>query len=97
MGRGDRFRKWAESIGPLVYKVIDQLLKSCKVEEQGYNACMSILKFADKYTPERLEKTCAKALSVITVPRYKDIKLILEHYQGEPDQEASFEVNGSLL
>ena len=83
MGRGDRFRKWAESIGPLVYKVIDQLLKSCKVEEQG--------------TPERLEKTCAKALSVITVPRYKDIKLILEHYQGEPDQEASFEVNGSLL
>ena len=85
---GDRFRKWAESIGPSVYEVIDQLLKSYKVEEQGYNACMSILKFADKYTPERLEKTCAKALSVITVPRYKDIKLILEHYQGEPDQEA---------
>ena len=67
--------------------MIDKLLKSYKAEEQGYNACMSILKFADKYTPERLEKTCAKALSVITVPRYKDIKLIIEHYQEEPSAE----------
>ena len=84
---GDRFRRWAESIGPSAFEVIDKLLKSYKAEEQGYNACMSILKFADKYTPERLEKTCAKALSVITVPRYKDIKLIIEHYQEEPSAE----------
>jgi len=85
---GDRFRRWAKSIGPSTFEVIDKLLKSYKAEEQGYNACMSILKFADKYTPERLEKTCAKALSVITVPRYKDIKLIIEHYQEEPSAEA---------
>lgn len=85
---GDRFRRWAKSIGPSTFEVIDKLLKSYKAEEQGYNACISILKFADKYTPERLEKTCAKALSVITVPRYKDIKLIIEHYQEEPSAEA---------
>lgn len=85
---GDRFRRWAKSIGPSAFEVIDKLLKSYKAEEQGYNACMSILKFADKYTPERLEKTCAKALSVITVPRYKDIKLIIEHYQEESSAEA---------
>lgn len=86
---GDRFRKWARTIGESVYIVIDRLLKSYKAEEQGYNACMSILKFADAYTPERLEKTCAKALSVIHTPRYKDIKLIIEHYQADTDQDSS--------
>lgn len=78
---GDRFRNWAKSIGPSTFTVIDRLLHFYKVEEQGYNACMSILKFSDKYTPERLEKTCEKALTVIHTPRYKDIKLIIEHYQ----------------
>jgi transposase len=86
---GDRFRRWARSVGPSTYQVIDQLLRSYKIEEQGYNACMSILKFADKYTPERLEKTCAKALSVITMPRYKDIKLILVHDQEAVSTERS--------
>ena len=83
---GDRFRKWARKYGEATYTVIDRLLNSYKAEQQGYNACMSILKMADKYTPERLDKTCAKALSLISSPRYKDIKLIIEHYQEDPEE-----------
>ena len=36
-------------------------LNGYKVEQQGYKACMGILKLADKYTPERLENACKKA------------------------------------
>ena len=82
---GERFRSWARKYGESTFTVIDRLLNSYKAEQQGYNACMSILKMADKYTPERLDKTCAKALSLINTPRYKDIKLIIEHYQDDSD------------
>ena len=33
------------------------------MEQQGYKACMGLLKLADKYTPERLENACRKALT----------------------------------
>ncbi len=95
---GERFRKWARKYGEATYTVIDRLLNSYKAEEQGYNACMSILKMADKYTPERLNNTCAKALSLIDRPRYKDIKLIIEHYQEkEPELSVSRNEKHALI
>ena len=55
---GDRFRKWAAKIGVNTNTVIDALLSGYKVEQQGYKACMGILKLADKYSNERLENAC---------------------------------------
>lgn len=52
---GDRFRKWAAKIGVNTNTVIDAVLSGYKVEQQGYKACMGILKLADKYSGERLE------------------------------------------
>ena len=75
---GERFRKWALSIGESTYTIIDSLLKSYKAEEQAYRACLSILKLADKYEETRLEKACKLALSHLSKPGYKNIKMILE-------------------
>ena len=47
-------------------------------QEQAYKGCLSLLKLADKYTPERLEYACKAALERIPSPRYKNIRLILE-------------------
>ncbi|HBS92106.1 MAG TPA: IS21 family transposase [Erysipelotrichaceae bacterium] len=79
---GESLRKQAKSIGEKTYQVIDRLLLSYKVEQQGYNGCRSILKLADDYSNEVLEQACAKALSLISIPRYKNIKLIITHGQG---------------
>lgn len=51
-----------------------------KVPEMGcqHRGCLSLLKLADKYTPERLELACQAALERIPSPRYKNIRLILE-------------------
>lgn len=78
---GDRFRKWAEKIGPSTYKVIDRLLSHYKAEQQAYNGCRSILKLADSYSSKQLEEACHMALQHLAVPRYKNIKLIIAHNQ----------------
>lgn len=46
-----------------------------------------MLKLSDKYTSERLEKACQLALAHISVPRYKNIRLILEAGQDKKKNE----------
>ena len=74
---GDRFRKWAERIGTNTYLVVDAILTSKRVEQQTYKGCMGLLKLADKYSVERLEEACEKALTYTVSPSYKSIKNIL--------------------
>ncbi len=85
---GKRFINWANKIGPNTEIVITRLLGSYKVEQQAYNGCRSILKLADSNTPAKLEKACEKALSLIHSPRYRNIKLIIEHIQENDDTGA---------
>ena len=74
---GDRFRKWAERIGINTSKVVNALLTSGKVEQQSYRSCMGLLKLADRYSVDRLESACHKALLYTATPSYKSIKNIL--------------------
>ena len=74
---GDRFRKWAEGIGDNTAKVIDAILRSKRVEQQSYRACMGLLKMADRYSPTRLEEACKTALSYTQSPSYKSVSNIL--------------------
>ncbi len=74
---GDRFRKWAERIGPNTHKTVNAILASQRVEQQSYRSCMGLLKLAEKYSSELLEAACQKALSYTASPSYKSIKNIL--------------------
>lgn len=74
---GERFRKWAGKSGPNTVNVVNTLLSGQKVEQQGYRACMALLKLGDQYSPERLENACGKALEYSPRPNYKTIQLIL--------------------
>ena len=73
-----RFLKWASGIGEATRQVVQGIFDSYRIEEQAYKGCLSLLKLADKYTPERLEHACRAALERIPSPRYKNIRLILE-------------------
>ena len=96
---GERFRKWALSIGENTYEVIDRLLKSRKAEEVSYRGCISLLKLSDKYTAARLEKACKLALEHLTNPSYKNIKMILESGQDNSYKETikSDEYKGAFI
>ena len=75
---GDRFHKWAERIGSSTYQVVEAIPTSKRVEQQSYRSCMGLLKLADKYSVDRLEAACRKALSFTATPSYKSIKNILD-------------------
>ena len=66
---GERFIRWAEQIGQHTAAVVRVFLSAHKVEQQGYKSCMALLKLADRYSPQRLESACRKALSYTTSPQ----------------------------
>ncbi len=84
---GERFRKWAAKIGSNTVAVVESILTGYKVEQQGYRACMALLKLSDQYTPERLEAACAKGLFYTPRPSYKSIQTILKSGQDKPAEE----------
>lgn len=89
---GDRFKRWANDIGLNTYRMIESLLDRYKVEEQAYKGCLSLLKLSDKYSAARLENACKLALSNISKPSYKNIRLILQSGQDLKEQEKDQEL-----
>jgi hypothetical protein len=89
---GERFRKWGAKIGIYTATVVETILTGYKVEQQGYRACMALLKLSDQYTPERLETACARALNYTPRPSYKSIQTILKAGQDKISEESSASV-----
>ena len=84
----ERFISWAAKVGPKTEAVVRAILSSYKIEQQGYRPCLALLKLADKYSVERLEKACAKALTYTPQPAFKHVKAILASGQDKPDHVA---------
>lgn len=83
---GERFIKWASKIGANTETVVKAILNGYKIEQQGYKACMGLLKLADKYTPDRLENACKRALNFTPRPSYKNIQVILSSEQDKLEE-----------
>lgn len=72
-----RFINWAESIGEYVQAVIEQILALQQHPEQAYKVCMGILHLEKRYSKERLNKACQRAI-YFQHYSYNAIKNILE-------------------
>ncbi|HOO80579.1 MAG TPA: IS21 family transposase, partial [Lachnospiraceae bacterium] len=81
---GDRFRRWASSIGTNTNEVVNAILTSGRVEQQSYRSCMGLLRLAEKYSDAILEAACKKALSYTNSPSYKSIKNLLVTRKDSP-------------
>ena len=84
---GDRFRRWAESIGPNTLKAVDAILTSGRIEQQSYRGCLGLLKLADKHSAAKLEEACKKALTICSSPSYKSIKNLLTTMKFDVEDE----------
>jgi len=67
----ESFLDWGQTLGHSTFIVVKHFLYMHKVEQQGYKSCASLMKLADRYGTERLENTCAKALSYTPAPSLK--------------------------
>ena len=72
----ERFEKWASKIGESTEQLVMQLLQKKKHPEQSYRVCLGLLSLAKKYSSERLEAACHRALAM-GVYRLKSITAIL--------------------
>ena len=89
---GSRYRTWAQQIGENTFEVIDRMLKAFPIEEQAYKSCMGLLQLSKKYSQERLEKACGKAI-IMNSYSYTTVSNILKNGQDllptpkkEPDK-----------
>lgn len=73
----ERFLRWAEQIGPQTGAVIEQALVSRRHPQQAYRTCLGILGLAKRYSRERLEAACGRALAS-GIHNYRGIKNILD-------------------
>jgi len=91
----ERIVSWASQTGPETATLVAQILSSRQHPEQGYRACLGVMRLGKRYGDARLEAACARAL-VLKSTSYKTVRSILEHgadrlplvQASAPDQQA---------
>lgn len=73
-----RLIRWGQSIGTATGVLVQRILESKPHPEQGYRACLGLLRLGKRYSDERLEAACFRALRS-GATRYQSVKSILEH------------------
>jgi transposase len=76
----ERLIAWGSSFGPAVARVVELTLARYVNPEQGYRACLGLMRTAQRHGAARMNAACERALSVAIVggPRRKYIEAILK-------------------
>ena len=77
----------AQEIGPCTAELVDRILSSKHHPEQGFRPCLGIVRLAKRFSEERLERACHRALSH-SVLSYRGIKSILEKGLDQVEEDA---------
>ena len=77
------FTAWGSSVGKQTAAVVRYFLTSGKETEQGYKACASMTKLADRYGTARLEKACERLLAFTSTPSIRTLSTILKNRQDK--------------
>jgi transposase len=72
-----RLIHWAEKMGPATAQVVQTILSSRLHPEQGFRACLGILRLGKGYGQDRLEAACCRAIALKSFS-YKSIESILK-------------------
>ena len=73
----ERIREWASSFGAAVEMAVESIMKAKRHPEEGYRACLGVLRLGKKYGNDRLIKACTRAVELRS-PSYKTIKSMLD-------------------
>lgn len=71
-----RILEWAGKYGTAVKTLIEKIMEGRAFPEQAYRACLGIIRLEDKYSAERLNQACMRALEY-QVHSYRGVKDIL--------------------
>lgn len=74
----ERFVHWAQKSGEHTAQVVEAMLRSRPHPEQGFRACLGVMRLAKTYGEERLEAACKRACYLQSYS-YKSVESILKH------------------
>jgi len=74
----ERIREDARKIGPATAALCEQILEARPHPEQGYRACLGVVRLAGPYGAERVEAAAERAIE-IGAKTYGSVKSILDH------------------
>lgn len=74
----ERIARWAEQTGPQARRAVEEIMRSKDHPQQGFNAALGVIRLADDFGADRLERACAKALTLGS-PSYKTIQTMLKN------------------
>jgi transposase len=73
-----RIREDAARLGPAVAALCDQILERRPHPEQGFRACLGIVRLASAFGIERLDAACARAIEIGSLS-YRSVRSILDN------------------
>ena len=72
-----RIINWAQKVGPCTAQLVERIMEERPHPEQGYRACLGILRLSKTYGAERLEKAAQRALP-FRFHSYRSVESILK-------------------
>lgn len=90
-----RIINWAGKTGPYTQHLITEIMQRRPHPEQGFRACLGVMRLAKRYSPQRLENACARAVS-IGAYTYRSVESILKKELDRQPLQPSAEA-GSLV
>ena len=92
-----RLIQWAGTIGPQTQKLLSFILENRPHPEQGYRSCLGVLRLKNRYSSQRLEAACARALA-FKAYSYKNVESILKNgLDQQPLERSSSQTRLPLL
>ena len=73
-----RILDWAQKSGPCTMKLAEKIMESRSHPEQGFRACLGILRLGKSYGEDRLETACERALTIGSTS-YRSVESILKN------------------
>jgi len=69
--------RWASTVGKSCSYVVETVMETRRHPEQGFRSCLGILRLEKRYSKERLEAACRRAVAIGSCS-YRSVKSILE-------------------
>lgn len=73
-----RLIRWAAQTGPATAGMVEAILERRVHPQQGYRACLGLIRLEKTYGSQRLEAACARALAAGAIS-YRSVKSILQN------------------
>ena len=73
-----RIISWAGKTGPFTQRLVTEIMQRRSHPEQGFRSCLGVMRLAKRYSPERLENACQRAVA-IGAYTFKNVESILKN------------------